>query len=163
MTQSVYVISSALGPCKIGMSNNAHNRLGTLLTSSAVPLRLEFSGKCEAAKKIEKRTHKMLGASRIRGEWFSITTAEAIAAIMAAAKDLGYQIVPTEIHRKPVVPAVTVEPKKRVPRSYRRMSPTATTRAKISAALKGRPHEESRRAKMSASRLAYIERIRVDT
>lgn len=100
MSRSIYVVSSTPGPIKIGIAKMPRRRFGALQTSSAVPLSLAFVAECDAAEKIERRAHQMLSSSRTRGEWFSVTAAAAIDAVMAAAAELGYEIRPQSVARK---------------------------------------------------------------
>ncbi len=94
MTRSIYVVSSEPGPVKIGIATAVRHRFSTLATASSVPLSLDFVGECDydAAIEIEARAHDILDSAKARGEWFNAPVADAIAAVMLAAEELGYEI-----------------------------------------------------------------------
>jgi hypothetical protein len=80
---AVYVIQSRNG-IKIGNSTHPESRLKQLQTSQATDLKLIdtvwFDSKKSAAY-VEKEVHQVLRRSRMRGEWFNITSTEAISTI----------------------------------------------------------------------------------
>jgi hypothetical protein len=95
MTRSVYVIKSEPGPVKIGIATKPKARFSEIQVASSVPLSLEYVGQCSeivAAKQIEAKAHEILRSHHCRGEWFSVSTDEAIKAVMQAAEELGYKL-----------------------------------------------------------------------
>lgn len=94
MSRSIYVISSEPGPVKIGIATAVKHRFSTLVTASSVPLSLDFVGECDAAAEVEARAHAILRPLKTRGEWFNTPVSDAIAAVMQAAGELGYEIRP---------------------------------------------------------------------
>lgn len=91
LTTYVYFIGpSPDGPIKIGVTNNPIKRLGRLQTGTPGYLAiLHLAGAFTAAmaRGIEASTHMALAFSgrRIRGEWFSVSLAEAISAASTVA------------------------------------------------------------------------------
>src|SRR5258708_2003505 len=91
----VYVVKSEPGPVKIGKAVNPHRRLKELKTTSPSPLLLEYIGECgteSASDRIEKRAQHIVRTKRAIGEWFDVSTAEAVAAIEKAAGELGLEL-----------------------------------------------------------------------
>jgi hypothetical protein len=89
---SVYVIKTNDG-VKIGRSARVFLRLCELRArTKGNPLSLSFAARCSSTAvtiAIEARAHEILAASRINGEWFSVSVNEAVAAVMQAAKEFG--------------------------------------------------------------------------
>lgn len=84
MQSYVYVIaSSELGPCKIGHSNNPERRLKQLQTGHSETLRIFHKEAVDdfPAAALERVIHETIGYKRARGEWFAVSTEEAIAEI----------------------------------------------------------------------------------
>lgn len=87
MLTNLYVIGTVNGPKKVGLSrdpakrcaalNNAGLRQMTVLHALPIETRL--------AIRAERHAHWLLRAGLAKGEWFRVTTAEAKAAIQAAA------------------------------------------------------------------------------
>lgn len=104
MSRSIYVVKSEPGPVKIGIANKPRARFHNLRTASAVPLSLEYIGECvddHAVAKIEATAHEILRDQHQRGEWFSTSVEDAVDAVILAAEQLGYELIPiaTEIAR----------------------------------------------------------------
>lgn len=76
---NVYVISCESGPVKIGTSFDPPSRIKQLQTGCPYPLRMEYISDfhCEA-EMVEQMVHYALRERRMCGEWFSISTSEAI-------------------------------------------------------------------------------------
>jgi|SRR6185437_16308855 len=91
MTQSIYVVRSEIGPVKVGLSGQPKWRLSTLQVGSPTPLHLHFSAVVDedASLDLEERAHAILAAHRKSGEWFGVSADEAVAAVLAAASELG--------------------------------------------------------------------------
>jgi hypothetical protein len=85
---AVYVIEmDGAGYVKVGIANSPLNRLAWMQTSSPFPLKLHFQHalRCrDDAREIEVFTHDELIGKWRRGEWFSCTPEEAIAAFHRA-------------------------------------------------------------------------------
>lgn len=86
LENSIYVIGPVQGPYKIGYAADPRSRLSNLQVGQAVELLIHYEEKVEAsrAKVIEKLIHRQLGHKRIRGEWFDIPLADAIAEVKYA-------------------------------------------------------------------------------
>lgn len=87
--QSVYAISDGLNAVKIGVAAEPLKRLAELQTAHARALRLIATFETEEAMGVERRAHAILGAKRLRGEWFAVTDDEATAAIGCALRGEG--------------------------------------------------------------------------
>lgn len=83
----VYVVGSTVGPKKIGIAKNPRARLSQHRTSSPLRLECHFLAQCDAsaARDVERSAHRLLARSRLWGEWFDVSTEEAVAAVQAAA------------------------------------------------------------------------------
>lgn len=81
----VYAISSEDGPTKIGKASSPARRVASLNTGSSVKLTLKYeSSAMDKADLVERLAHQLLAEKRLNGEWFSVSTEEAVAAINAA-------------------------------------------------------------------------------
>lgn len=81
---SIYVIGFATGggPLKVGIADNPPSRLRGLQTASPYELALLFHENVGiSAQRLEFAVHWVLEKHRVRGEWFSVTLPEALAAI----------------------------------------------------------------------------------
>jgi len=75
----VYFISNSRGAVKIGnTASSIMQRLCTLQSGSAYPLRLVALVHTTSHKKLEAELHKKYKAKRLEGEWFQMTEDEAI-------------------------------------------------------------------------------------
>lgn len=76
----LYVIGPKEGPQKIGITGDVKQRLKTLQTGFPEPLFLHHYEEIEAKsiRKLEKKIHTELNYKRAKGEWFNITTKEAV-------------------------------------------------------------------------------------
>lgn len=92
----VYVIGSVKGPQKIGVAANPDGRLTQLRTGHPFPLAVhahfEFPTEAEA-RTVERTAHKALKEKRLSGEWFEITTSEAVAAVESAIEAIRQGVV----------------------------------------------------------------------
>lgn len=85
MKQFVYVMSSAAGHIKVGVSAKPETRRAALQTGSGVPVELvKVFGPFNAATKVESAAHAALDTHRMEGEWFACTPQAAVAAVDAA-------------------------------------------------------------------------------
>lgn len=85
--KSLYVMGSAIGLTKIGISDDPSARLRTIQAASGIRLSLVHSSdKTANARSIEAAAHKLLASKRKTGEWFDVTAEEAIEALADAAK-----------------------------------------------------------------------------
>lgn len=92
----VYAISSEDGITKIGKASSPTRRVASLNTGSPVKLTLKYeSPAMDAADLVEKLAHQLLAEKRLNGEWFSVSTEEAISAISAAIAMVERGILPT--------------------------------------------------------------------
>ena len=98
MSQSIYIVKSAYGPIKVGISKKIHTRVSELQVNSPVDITVEYAATSDGnMRAVEKLAHKILAAKRMRGEWFKADASEAIAAITQAAQELGYDLTLTPI------------------------------------------------------------------
>ena len=86
-TRYVYVIGPAAGLQKVGLATDPRSRLAALQTACPFDLHLHVAvavpfGEAHA---IERRAHRALARACVRNEWFSVTPAEAVAAVQEAA------------------------------------------------------------------------------
>jgi hypothetical protein len=85
----IYVISSATGHLKIGVTNDPYARLAQLQTASPSPLVIEYVGALRTdGFAIEAAAHATLANHRMAGEWFDCPADMAVAAVGAAAHRL---------------------------------------------------------------------------
>jgi DNA-binding XRE family transcriptional regulator len=84
--RSVYVIGCPDGPVKVGIARNVRRRLIELQTGSASHLQIlhEVEMEEDEAVAAEAVAHARLADRATRGEWFAITSGEAIAALSAS-------------------------------------------------------------------------------
>lgn len=66
---SVYVVTDLIGHAKIGWTTNLVERLRTLQTGNAQPLRLERVYE-NVQPKLERDLHRACAEWRVNGEWF---------------------------------------------------------------------------------------------
>lgn len=83
---SVYIMESDSGLVKIGISKNPLKRANTLENSSGNNIKLRHTLDLDNAKAVEKAAHYILRAKRKNGEWFNVSTREAVRAISDAVK-----------------------------------------------------------------------------
>ena len=103
-TTSIYVIP---GPIKIGIATRPRNRLSRLRTSSHLPLFLDYAAEVPGnAKSLEDYVHKILKDCRLSGEWFDISSDDAVAVILGAGAALGYHLERTDTAPTPKKPSV---------------------------------------------------------
>jgi hypothetical protein len=99
----VYVIGGEHGHVKIGSSGDPHQRCRDLQTGSPFRLWVEHvAPTCGAALPVELRAHALLQKHRLSGEWFAVPAEAAVAAIHAAAYQIGVSVaglnsVPAEV------------------------------------------------------------------
>ncbi len=86
----VYVIGPEAGLQKIGIATDPRTRLAALQTASPARLKIHASVAVPfgAAHDVERRAHHRLRAARASGEWFNVTSAEAVEAVRIAASTL---------------------------------------------------------------------------
>jgi len=97
----VYFISNSRGAVKIGnTASSIMQRLCTLQSGSAYPLRLVALIHTTSHKKLEAELHKKFKALRLEGEWFRMTEEEAI----QVAKDHGGSAVTKRSPRSTLMP-----------------------------------------------------------
>lgn len=72
----VYLIKATNGLIKIGIAKDVAQRLRTLDNMSPVPLDLLHVIETKNARELEGELHERFALKRIRGEWFSLTTAD---------------------------------------------------------------------------------------
>lgn len=90
MPAFVYVIAIKTRPdiVKIGVAGDVKRRLCSLQGASPDPLEVVFKIYFPNERKAfftERESHHILGTRRMRGEWFSATIEDAIAAVRRAA------------------------------------------------------------------------------
>ena len=80
--QYVYVMESGSGLIKIGVSKNLSARRKSLQCASGVEIKLAAKfGPLKRAVALERASHKIFASKRLHGEWFCVSTEEAIKAI----------------------------------------------------------------------------------
>ena len=92
---SVYIMGTikhdgSAGPCKIGLSNNAAERVKAVQTGNPfrVWLVAEVRFRClYAAQMLEHVTHGAMHGSRLNGEWFDASPAECVEGLTDVLKD----------------------------------------------------------------------------
>jgi len=86
----VYVISSAYGPVKVGISDDPDKRIRALATASPFKLTLSFVAEAKwypnQAADVERAVHAQLAAHALQGEWFSVPVDAAIDAVKSAMR-----------------------------------------------------------------------------
>jgi hypothetical protein len=105
--KEIYAISANANLTKIGIAASSAIRLRALQTASPSALALVYAAYVDGdALVLERRVHKDLQRHRKSGEWFSVSEAEAIAAIRRAADALGVELLaPGEWPQAPVTVA----------------------------------------------------------
>jgi len=99
----VYVLGPENGwPCKIGYAANLLARLHDVQVAHWQKIVVHHCGYCfdkAAALDIEKAAHRLLDANAMRGEWFDVAPAEALEAVLTAAKAVGADFVVANMDR----------------------------------------------------------------
>lgn len=86
---AVYVVESDAGVVKIGRSAEPERRIRQLATASGAVLRLRHTTPIrEDASLVEALAHQALTHKRRAGEWFEVTSEEAVAAIGSALLEI---------------------------------------------------------------------------
>jgi hypothetical protein len=84
---NVYVVRQANGPCKVGMSDSPHKRIGSLRGGrSRLTIAGKYPGQSGDARLVERVAHQLLAGKHLGGEWFDVTDAQAIAAVQEAIR-----------------------------------------------------------------------------
>jgi hypothetical protein len=86
----VYVVRGDHNVVKIGVTRNPRARLASLRTASAFPIEysyIAFTDNC--GPMIEGAAHTLLERYRINGEWYDVAPEMAVAALSAAAHNMG--------------------------------------------------------------------------
>ena len=80
---AVYVIGPKIGPKKIGMANNPSARRREIQVGNPklVSVLHSIESPPDLSSLIENMAHKLLRDKRLCGEWFNVTTEEAVKAI----------------------------------------------------------------------------------
>ena len=81
----LYVIASGEFR-KIGMASNIRGRLGSIACHNPLPVTLDYHHACpiDRVLRAEALAHEALATKKIRGEWFAVSKARAIAAVRNA-------------------------------------------------------------------------------
>ena len=76
----IYVIGPVTGPQKIGISKDVNVRLKNLQTGNPEKLYIHHMEEInpKRVRILEKKIHRDLNHLKLKGEWFNITTDEAI-------------------------------------------------------------------------------------
>jgi hypothetical protein len=82
--RNVYVIAEQDGPLKIGVSDNPTGRMATLKAKRRTLSVVASFSRDGDARLIESIAHRLLLAKHVKGEWFDVSDAQAIAAIESA-------------------------------------------------------------------------------
>lgn len=88
----IYIISESTdGPVKIGFSANPDRRLKQLQTGHSGALTVQYKHEvlAENVKALERIIHRTLAHKRSRGEWFTISTEDAILEVKHAVMRYG--------------------------------------------------------------------------
>jgi hypothetical protein len=99
----VYVIGPVEGLQKVGIATDPKARLAALQTACPFDLVLHVAVPVPFAEAytIERRAHRALSRRCARNEWFSVTPAEAVAAVREAADPRPAQSVPPPAEWRP--------------------------------------------------------------
>lgn len=118
---SVYVITSGVGLCKIGISNQPNLRVAQLQTGNGEPLRLAFALPVPNghAANVEAMAHRTLAGERRAGEWFAVPELKACAAVVAAAQYYGVTVEMTDAKTGETLTAMAVDRKPRMGLGWR--------------------------------------------
>lgn len=84
--KTVYVVGGEAGPRKIGITGDIKARLYNLsfVSKQQLAVLASFDMAGDDARVVEKIAHALLQEKRSNGEWFNVSTEEAIAAITEA-------------------------------------------------------------------------------
>lgn len=86
--KSVYVLQSASGLVKVGVSGNLHQRISALEQASGLKITKSISFPPSSVSfLVEKKSHELLSKYRQVGEWFSCSFDGAVRAVKRALKD----------------------------------------------------------------------------
>ena len=95
MSRAIYILESSAGIVKIGIARNVHNRMRLIKTATPYPIVLAYSGRAmTGVEAVEKRAHTMLATERMHGEWFRVSSARALEAVLEAAQECGVELDP---------------------------------------------------------------------
>lgn len=84
MKQFLYVMKSAFGHCKVGISIDPMKRMNAIRTGHGGEVSLIATyGPFNAATKLESAVHDALSESRMLGEWFDCSESDVIRAVKA--------------------------------------------------------------------------------
>lgn len=76
---------------KVGLANDVEHRLSHICTatpfSAGAAHTFRFASRT-LAQRVERETHRILAARRLKGEWFRVTPAEAVLAVEEAVRRL---------------------------------------------------------------------------
>ena len=91
----VYVIASAAGPVKIGITSNPTRRFAQVLCGSSTNLWFAFLGltTTHGASQVEAACHSHFADRRTRGEWFDVAPERAAAEVIRTAARLGFRMI----------------------------------------------------------------------
>lgn len=108
----IYVVKSATGHVKIGITADPLARLASLQTGSSQKLELVYTCgvKSNDGYAVEQAAHAVLWKHRLEGEWFDTTPEMAVAAIAAASHRLNDPIVEIPKDKIPAVLAIAAMP-----------------------------------------------------
>ena len=82
--QKIYVISG-VNKCKIGISSAPTSRLNDLKTNCFEELTLAYASELHTnARLVERVCHRLLKDKKLKGEWFNISSKEAIELVTKA-------------------------------------------------------------------------------
>lgn len=82
----VYVIQAG-DFCKIGFSKNPEKRLSQIATGCPIPPVLAFEADCKSPRSVEQKAHRLLHGHLAHGEWFSVSSVQARAAVELAMRE----------------------------------------------------------------------------
>lgn len=84
--QFVYIVGpNRNGPLKVGISANPRDRVRELQVGNPEKLNLYWVYPCGAGAIYERIVHRILGARRLVGEWFSVSVETAVGALWIAS------------------------------------------------------------------------------
>ncbi len=111
----IYVITTLDDrPCKLGIADNAQDRLSNIQTSNWVELRMHkcwymagriITTRCEypidVVRDIEDAVSERLSSQRLRGEWYDVDAKTMAAAVLAEAEAINaWVMTPSELEEK---------------------------------------------------------------
>lgn len=104
----LYVVGRESGPVKIGFASDVRKRIMVMQTGCPFPILPLHCFEVDNAPALERACHMFLREKRTNGEWFEITSDEALSAIYAVSKFMRVEL--DEIDVSAFMPVSKPEP-----------------------------------------------------